>query len=126
LEQIDVTFDPSMTKSTDIFVTLAKQHEQNAQQPDAKLPDDMTQANNHVKAVACWGLTKLKDSYNAYAQREYALFLTGLEQAASHLERALKTHANNPGSPPAPATQPTPTPASTGASLDPVPEEKKE
>jgi len=101
LSQIQENFESNLSQSQDIFVTLAKQEEDTKK----SLPDTLSVANNHLKAVASWGLVHLKDTTNGYAQRQFALFLTSLEQAASHLEKALKQHDKNPGTPLEPETK---------------------
>lgn len=98
LQQIEECFESKAAASQDIFVSLVKQNEQLEAQKQLRDPVDMT--NNHLKAISAWGLTQLKDSHNAYAQREFALFITSLEQAGAHLEKAIRMNKRDPGKPP--------------------------
>ncbi len=86
LRQIEATYPRAHTKTNDIFVTLALR-DLEAPSPHA------TQVEVHsiAQSLACWGLSRnaLRLTENQFALREASLFLTSLEQAAYHLEKAL-------------------------------------
>jgi len=88
LDQIETTYTPSHSKAVDVFVTLCNQEEAESERA-RKFADPLNiEINSVFQTLACWGLARLRNTENGFALRESALFLTSLEQAASHLQKA--------------------------------------
>lgn len=99
LNQVQLTYTPAYSKTNDVFVTLCGQEtKDNATAVKFAQASNPTysprsaiqcEVNSIVQTLACWGLSRVRQSENQFALRETSLFLTNLQEAAEHLARAL-------------------------------------
>ena len=103
IKQIDDSLPESTNKMADVLAYVAREEkiitENKIEEKIHGFPDlDKTvkAIHNHAKFIAAWGLLFTRLSNNAFAQRQYILFLTHLEQACMHLDQSISKVSQTP------------------------------
>jgi hypothetical protein len=84
LNKIEATYSPTHANINDVFSTLVVQENNHC-------TDSFdTEINSIFQTLACWGLSRMRNTEDTYAIQEATMFLESLEKSALHLRKGLK------------------------------------
>ena len=96
IDQLAETYKPVAIPTINAFASQHIQGKDNLARIKASSEAVIMDVNTVCQAVGCWGIHHLSDSTGKFVAREFALFLTSLEQASHHLQKALLLAHHSP------------------------------